>query len=66
MDNEVADETEYFQVGLQDEENFYSIAFDQPKPSVMSTWPTKENPTAAYKYTSLILNLSQNKQVIER
>ena len=32
----------------------------------MSNWPTKENPTGAYKYSSIILNFEQDVQVIER
>ena len=54
------------QFGLAEDDEFNSFIFENPKPSTMSTWPTKENKNVGYKYTGLILQNSNDANIIER
>ena len=61
---DVSDDTELLQIGLTEEDSFEHFLFKAPKPSVMNNWPTENNTDVGYKYTGMILNLSQDVSII--
>lgn len=64
--NEVADESELLQLGIVSEQAFYELTHELPVASSWNTFPTRENPSTRYKYTSFEIQLGKNKTVVER
>ena len=54
------------QVGLEDEQDYYSSIFRGNVPSAWNQFPTKEKPEGRYKYTSVGINFSQDSLLVNR
>ena len=54
------------QLGLTEDDEFENYIFEKPAPSLLNTWPTKENKNVGYKYTGFILQNSYDVNIIER
>ena len=60
------DETQLVQFGYAVERPFYSYFSKLPEPSAWNKFPTKENPSHRYKYTSIEVNYSLDREMINR
>ena len=54
----VTDETDFFQVGQSEQDDFAQIEVGETAPSAFNVWPTKEKPVM-YKFNSIYLEMSQ-------
>ena len=54
------------QMGFSEDFTFIEYSHTLPIPSSWNKYPTKENPSRKYKFTSWELNLSGDKKVINR
>ena len=64
--NEVADESQTIQLGFSDDLEFYSFSFDPARASSWNKFPTPENPSTRYKFTSIEIVLDADKLVVNR
>ena len=53
-------------MGNSEDYTFHEYSHDLPQPSAWNKFPTKEDPSRKYKFTSLELNMSLDKFVINR
>ena len=64
--NELEDESQVFQVGFSQDYTFHDYSHFLPQPSSWNKFPTKEDPSRRYKFTSLEVNMSLDKLVVNR
>ena len=64
--NELEDESLLFQMGFSQDYSFNEYDHEFPQPSSWNKFPTVENPSRKYKFTSLEVNLSLHKKVVNR
>ena len=64
--NELEDESQVLQMGFSEDYTFHEYTHYLPQPSAWNKFPTKEDPFKKYKFTSLEVNLSLDKLVVNR
>ena len=64
--NRLFDETEWLQWGQMYHSHFWTHRVEPVAPSNLNQWPTKDEKKLRYKYSSVYLELLQDKIVIER
>ena len=64
--NELEDESQVLQVGYSEDYTYHEYTHYLPQPSSWNKFPTKEDPSRRYKFTSLEINMSLDKLVINR
>ncbi len=64
--NEVADESQTVQLGISEDLMFYQFSHNSPVASSWNKYPTKENPSSRYKFTSVEIILHPDKLVSNR
>ena len=64
--NEVADESQTLQLGFSDDLEFYTFSVDAARSSSWNKFPTPENPSTRYKFTSVEIILDPDKLVVNR
>ena len=61
------DESDYLQFGYTEDKIFYGVDYSNlPEPSAWNRFPTAQDPSQRYKFTSIELNFSQDLQTINR
>lgn len=58
--NQLEDETDFFQYGQYDEISFYTFQTLAPQESSWINFPTDENPSSLFKYSSFEIELNQD------
>ena len=56
--NLLIDEAELIQYGQEEETTFHSFKLPAPLPSSWLTYPTQENPSSKYKFSSIEVNFT--------
>ena len=56
--NVIEDETDFLQLGQEDEYTFHTYTTYPPQPTSWTDFPTEENPGSYYKYASFDLEIS--------
>jgi len=64
--NEVADESQTLQLGFAEEIEFYKFSVDAARASSWNKFPTPQNPSTRYKYSSVEIILDPDKLVVNR
>ncbi len=64
--NEVADESQTVQLGISEDIQFYQFSHKAPVASSWNKYPTKENPSSRYKFTSIEIIVDPDKLVVNR
>ena len=62
----MSDEADLIQLGQSADSYFYSYEHGSPLPSAWTTYPTAENPSTRYKFSSLEVNFSQDLTIVNR
>ena len=64
--NYLNDESDYFQYGQEAKETFYTFKLPPPSPSSWIYYPTEEQPSTLYKFTSIEINFTLDQKVWTR
>lgn len=64
--NKLSDSTSVLKTDDETETSYNSLVVAQPLPSAWTNYPTREDPTGQFKFTSIYIQVTQDMQVTER